>query len=109
MNGKRLAAAIVAVVLAAGIAGTGSAGAAAQPGSCTAKPGSVTKTRDGLVRAGATQVTCSGAWTADEDVMYDPVKPLPAGKWSYGGGVLRQRHGERDDPQLHPLLPLRLR
>jgi hypothetical protein len=85
MNGKRLAAAIVAVVLAAGIAGTGSAGAAAQS-ACTAKPGSVTKTRDGLVRAGATQVTCGGAWTADEDVMYDPVKPLPAGKWSYGGG-----------------------
>lgn len=75
---------ILGLVLVVGVAGQGAAGAAAN--TCTAKPGAVTKQSNGDVKAGSTRVTCTGAWTADEDVMYDPVKPLPAGKWSYGGG-----------------------
>jgi hypothetical protein len=97
MRHGRTTATITALVLVLGIASQAPAGAAGQS-ACTAKPGSVTKQSNGDVKAGSTRVTCGGAWTADEDVMYEPVKPLPAGKWSYGGGYYASGSGNATIP-----------
>jgi hypothetical protein len=93
-----ITATILALVLALGVAGQGAAGAATN--TCTAAPGSVSKTANGNVKAGATRVTCTGAWEADTDVMYAPTKPVftPAGKWSYGGGYYASGTGNATIP-----------